>query len=176
MEFFNQHKNRETGGQSQAPEEILWTGKSSQWKNFKTYSFCVLMLFAVCLAACIVEHQYKNWIMLFALYPLGRALYAWFELRITEYKLTNQRLIFRYGVFNRMTSEIELYRIREVFLLEPWYERIVGLGDIRLQASLRSIPDFYIPAVKHAGELRETLRAAVEKLRAEKSADEFDTN
>ena len=134
------------------------------------------MLFAVGLAVCIVEHQYKNWIILFALYPLGRALYAWFELRITEYKLTSRRLIFKYGVFNRMTSEVELYRIRDVFLIEHWYERIVGLGDIRLQASLRSIPDFYVPAVKHAGELRETIRTAVEQIRAEKGTDEFDTN
>lgn len=121
-------------------------------------------------------NKHKGWLMLLVLYPLGRALCAWFEVRSTEYRLTNQRLVFKYGVFNRMTSEIELYRVKDVLLTEPWYERIIGLGDIKLQSSQRSIPDFNIPAVKHAEKLREIIRDTVEQRHTEKGVRELDAN
>lgn len=168
-------QNQNAGIQEQTSEETRWTGRSSQWANFKDYLFSFLMLLAVFIAVLLVN-KYRGWLMICALYPLGRALYAWLEVRSTEYRLTNQRLVFKYGVFNRTTSEIELYRVKDVLLTEPWYERLVGLGDIKLQSSQRSIPDFRIAAVKHADKLREIIREAVEQRRTEKGVGELDTN
>ncbi|MDR2563675.1 MAG: PH domain-containing protein [Prevotellaceae bacterium] len=175
MNPYIQNRGQQSAGQTQNPEETRWSGRSSQWANFKDYLFSALMLLAVFIAVLMVE-KYKGWLMLCALYPLGRAFYAWLEVRSTEYRLTNQRLIFKYGIFNRTTSEIELYRVKDVLLTEPWYKRIVGLGDVKLQSSQRSIPDFRIVAIKHAGELREIIRESVEQRRSEKGVSELDTN
>ncbi|MDR2466863.1 MAG: PH domain-containing protein [Prevotellaceae bacterium] len=110
-------------------EKIIWVGKSSQWTNLKTYARCVLM---AAMVALVYLHWKLAWVGLFLLYPAGRALFAWYETYSGSYRLSTTRLLCKKGVFNRVTTETETSKIREVILSEPWYKRIIGLGDIRL--------------------------------------------
>jgi len=100
--------------------------------------------------------------------PIFYALWRWIDTRLTEYELTSQRLVFRSGVFNRKTEEIELYRVRDSSLDEPLLLRLFGTGNIVLYATDSSAATFVLRAVKAAADVRQKLRAAVEAARDQK--------
>ncbi|MDR0559055.1 MAG: PH domain-containing protein [Prevotellaceae bacterium] len=111
-------------------EKIIWEGGPSQWLNFNTFLICMLM--AGVLVCVTMWHGLLWWVHVLFYYPFGKAIYAWFKLNSVKYKLTNYRFVRKDGVFNRSTKEFDLKELREVELIEPWYERIVKLGDIKL--------------------------------------------
>ena len=71
-------------------------------------------------------------------------------------------------------DEIELYRIKDSTVDNPFILRILGLGNIRLITSDKSTPVITIPAIKDAREVRETIRKRVEYLRDKKRVREVD--
>lgn len=131
-----------------AEEQSLWKGSPSQAVNLGVYAFCLLLC----------------WLVLPVLY----ALWRWIDTRLTEYELTSQRLVFRRGVFNRKTEEVELYRVRDSSLDEPLFLRLFGAGNVVISATDASSPSMMLRAVKGAAEVRQKLRAAVEAVREQK--------
>jgi uncharacterized membrane protein YdbT with pleckstrin-like domain len=115
-------------------------------------------------------------ILLVAVIALVYALYHYLIVNAATYTITNQRLISKIGLFNRATSEIELYRVKDVHLFEPLQLRMFGLGTIHLISSQKSSPLSELKAIKDAVELREQLRHLVENRRNEKGVGEYDTN
>ena len=131
-----------------AEEQSLWKGSPSQVVNLGAYLLCLLLF----------------WLVV----PIFYALWRWIDTRLTEYELTSQRLVFRSGVFNRKTEEIELYRVRDSSLDEPLLLRLFGTGNIVLYATDSSAATFALRAVKAAADVRQKLRAAVEAARDRK--------
>jgi uncharacterized membrane protein YdbT with pleckstrin-like domain len=131
-----------------AEEQSLWKGSPSQAVNLGAYVLCLLLC----------------WLVLPVLY----ALWRWIDTRLTEYELTSQRLVFRRGVFNRKTEEVELYRVRDSSLDEPLFLRLFGAGNVVISATDASSPNLLLRAVKGAAEVRQKLRAAVEAVREQK--------
>ncbi len=154
-------------------EQMVWKGSSSQLLNFKHYVIAFVVIAASVWATLHFENNY-------ILFPaLLAALYAFYQFLIVNsasYTLTNQRIIRRFGLFNRTTFEIELYRVKDVHLYEPLQLRMFGLGTISLISSQRSTQIFELTAIKNAIEIREQLRHLVEKRRNEKGVGEYDTN
>jgi uncharacterized membrane protein YdbT with pleckstrin-like domain len=142
-------------------EKTIWEGKPSQWLNFKTYVYCIMMMSVVFIA--IFGIMRSMWLALFLLYPAVRALFAWYEVHSINYKLTNLRLLHREGVFNRITTETKLSEIKEVLLIEPWYKRIVGLGDIQLNIYGFSESHILVTGVCNAEETKELFNNAVKQ-------------
>lgn len=137
-----------------AEEQSLWKGSPSQAVNLGTHLLCLLLF----------------WLVL----PLFYALWRWIDTRMTEYELTSQRLVFRSGVFNRKTEEIELYRVRDSSLDEPLLLRLFGAGNIVLYAIDTSAPSIVLRGVRGAEAVRQTLRAAVEATRDQKRVRSFE--
>ena len=131
-----------------AEEQSLWKDSPSQAVNLGTYLLCLLLF----------------WLVV----PLFYALWRWIDTRMTEYELSSQRLVFRSGVFNRKTEEIELYRVRDSSLDEPLLLRLFGAGNIVLYAIDSSAPTIVLRGVRGAEEVRQKLRAAVEATRDQK--------
>ena len=131
-----------------AEEQSLWKGSPSQVSNLGAYLLCLLLF----------------WLVV----PIFYALWRWIDTHLTEYELTSQRLVFRSGVFNRKTEEIELYRVRDSSLDEPLLLRLFGTGNIVLYATDSSAATFVLRAVKAAADVRQKLRAAVEAARDQK--------
>ena len=131
-----------------AEEQRLWKGSPSQVSNLGAYLVCLLLC----------------WLVV----PIFYALWRWIDTHLTEYELTSQRLVFRSGVFNRKTEEIELYRVRDSSLDEPLLLRLFGTGNIVLYATDSSAATFVLRAVKAAADVRQKLRAAVEAARDQK--------
>jgi len=144
-------------------EEIaIWEGKPSQWLNLKAYAYCILMASVVIIVLCNPV-EFKWLFALLLIYPAVRALFSWYELHSVSYKLTELRILHREGVFNRVTTETKLAEIKEVLLIESWYKRIVGLGDIRLNISGFSESYITVSGIRNAEEIKELFNKTIER-------------
>ncbi len=117
-----------------ADERIEWTGTPSQMQNLGWYIACLLLI------------------------PIPWAIWRWAVTRNTVYTLTDQRLSIRRGVFNRVTEDLELYRVRDTRLEQTFFERLFGLGEVVLFTTDTSTPELHLPWLKDAALLRETVR------------------
>jgi uncharacterized membrane protein YdbT with pleckstrin-like domain len=135
-------------------ERTVWFGTPSQVVNLG--AFILLGLFF--------------WLVI----PLFVILWKWLVVKNTKYELTTQRLRMRHGVFNKHTDELELYRVRDYKLQQPFFLRIFSLGDIVLQTSDKTHPHVVIKAIPNGEDLREQLRTYVEECRTRKGVREVD--
>ena len=97
-----------------------------------------------------------------------------FDTRFINYTLTTERLIIKKGILTRTTDEIELYRIKDIRLIEPILQRLVGLSIVEITSSDRSNPNLSLAGIKKGDELRNTMRNEVERLRTTKKVREID--
>ncbi len=129
-------------------ETIVWKGSPSQAINFGTYTLCVL------LSPLIV--------------PIFIFIWKWLEVRATIYELTNERLKMTSGLFTKKFEEIELYRVRDISMVQPFWYRLFGAGNITLLTADVSTPDVILEAIPDPLTVREHLRQAVETVRQRK--------
>ena len=135
-------------------EALLWRGTPSQLVNLPWYVLWLLLF----------------WLVI----PLFILLWQWLVIRTTVYELTSERLKLRSGVLNKHLDEVELYRVRDYKLEQPFFQRLFGLGNIVLQTSDRSHPSVRLRAIRDGEQLYERVRAAVEECRARKGVRELD--
>ena len=135
-------------------EKSLWSGTPSQLVNLPLYILWLLLF----------------WLVI----PLFIMLWQWLVVRNTIYELTSERLRLRSGVLNKQLDEVELYRVRDYQLEQPFFLRLFGLGNITLQTSDRSHPAVRLRAVRDGEQLYEQIRRAVEHSRASKGVRELD--
>ena len=89
-----------------AAEQTIWEGSSSQIRNLHIYILCGLFC----------------WLVV----PLIYAIVKWIQLRSRHYELTTQRVRLRQGVFSKRTDELELYRVKDSTVMEPFWQRLFG--------------------------------------------------
>ena len=136
-------------------EETIWEGNPSHWTSFPFYFISVLFI---------------------PLLGIGLIMGIWRYLTIKYWKITitNQRIIEEKGVLSKTTNELELFRVKDLKLDQPFFLRIVGLSNIILLTSDRTNKRYLIEGVDNGKELREKLRVSVEKRRDEKKVREVD--
>ena len=146
----NEVMNEDTTGNAPAPtaEQVIWTGSSSQVRNLHIYLLCALLCFLIV--------------------PIIYAIVKWIQLRCRVYELTTQRIRIRQGVFSKRTDELELYRVKDSTVLEPFWQRLFGLGNIVITTNEEANPTITLEALPNASETREKLRAAIEECRDRK--------
>lgn len=135
-------------------EILLWQGKPSHWLNFKTYLFCLLFCWLI--------------------FPLLIALWAAIKLKSTRYELTTQRLKIYSGVFNRNIDELELYRVRDYNLKQPFLLRLFGYANLFVVSSDSTTPNIVLAAIGNGNEVREKLRSEVEIRRVQRQVRTLD--
>lgn len=129
-------------------ETDIWKGSSSQWKNFWWFVSCLLLV------------------------PIPWAIWAWLKVKCRVYTVTTERLLIEDGVFNKSQETLELYRVRDLQVNEPFWQRLFGLQNIHLLATditTESVVLDYIP--KDAG-LPDIFRKQVEECRQRKRVRE----
>ncbi len=96
-------------------------------------------------------------------------------LSFTVYKLTEEKLIVESGFLSKKEEEVRLYRIIDLTLKRPLWQRIFGLGTIHCCTGDKSTPEFDILKIKRSKFIKDTLSDLVEKQRDAKriSAREF---
>lgn len=135
-------------------EEIIWEGTPSQLVNIKCYVLCGIFFWTI--------------IPLFVMY------WNYLKIKNTKFIITSQRLISKEGVFNKTTEQIELYRIKDIILIEPFLLRIFNLGNITLITSDKTKLNLLLSAMHNPNNMRDTIRNLVEDLRVSKDVKEVD--
>lgn len=144
-------------------EVSVWHGTPSQWTNFGTYLLCLL------LAAGIVTAYFLTLLgpivlaglALPALWAIGR----WIATRCERYEVTSERIKITTGLLSRRTNELELYRVRDYSVVESFWLRLVGCGNVVLVTADRTTPHTVLRAVPGAAGLKDQIRVHTERMR-----------
>lgn len=132
-------------------EETLWEGHPSQITNFWQYTFLIIIgVFTAGLGFLVT---------------LPMAIWLYVSTKKTIYRLTNQRFICERGVFSTVADELELYRVRDTTVSQPFLIRLFGLGHIDIVTTDKSDPNVRIKGITDAKEVREIMRTHVEARR-----------
>src|SRR2546423_14528655 len=98
------------------PEETIWRGSSSQWKNLG--SFLLQTLFAAVVVVIFAavwrgsSSQIKNlspYILVLLAVPIFIVLANYLKTKSKVYELTSERLKTTEGIFSKVTDTLELY-------------------------------------------------------------------
>lgn len=135
-------------------DEVVWKGTPSQVVNANTFVVCGLFF----------------WLVIPAVFGVWR----WLVVRCTEYELSSERLRIRRGVLNKVTEEVELYRVKDTTLMEPFFLRMFSVGNIILHTSDRTHPIQVLEAVADPRDVKEKIRGLVEIQRRVKGVREID--
>ena len=136
------------------PEETIWRGPSSQKKN--------LGLFILCGLFC--------WLIV----PIFIALARYLQTKNKIYELTSERLKTSEGVFTKTTESLELYRVKDIEVVQPFWFRTLGLENAHVTTSDISSPLIVIDAIPVEIHLADKLRNQVEIIRTQKGVREID--
>lgn len=170
--------------QNSANEQTLWNGSPSWLLHLG--KVIIWGILGIVLPALIIYlwtngQQNPKLDMFFWIFVLGSFIIPFaiifikiFDTRFTNYSLTSERLIIKKGILTRTTDEIELYRVKDIRLVEPFLQRLVGLSVIEITSSDRSNPNLSLSGIKNGDELRNNLRNQVERLRTNKNVREVD--
>ncbi|MDR0793582.1 MAG: PH domain-containing protein [Chitinophagaceae bacterium] len=166
-------------------EVIHWSGKPSQWINFKEY-FSFGFMFVMGLAIFIFCRKviplfpqaiffavFGLFLSVICLYRILREfLYIFYQ----KYTITNQRIIIQTGIFERITHDIELHKIKDVFLREPFILRLRNRGTIELISSQFTAQRRYLQGIKNPIPIKDAIRELVLRRRTEMGVHEIDTS
>lgn len=135
-------------------EEIVWRGTSSQAKN--------LGLFILAGLFC--------WLIV----PIFIALARYLQTKNKIYELTSERLKITEGVFSKVTDTLELYRVKDIEVRQPFIYRTLGVENIVVNTSDLSSPVVVLEAIPVVIGLGDKMRNAVEAVRMLKRVREID--
>jgi|SRR5699024_10122588 len=126
-------------------ENIIWEGKAS-WKSAIGVLDIILTLITGGL-----------WIIVPAI--------KIFKLNKLKYKVTTQRIIIKEGLASTSSTEIELYRVKDLSVTQTFMQKILNIGDITIQSAGIQNTNLKMKAIPNAYELREQIRASVHTTR-----------
>lgn len=135
-------------------EKIVWSGTPSQLINTRCYIFCGLF----------------SWLLI----PLVIMIFEYLKIKTTKFELTSQRLLIRTGILNKKTEQIELYRVKDIHLDEPFIMRLFKLGNLKIETSDKEFPEKILPAMSNPEVLKDEIRNLVESLRISRNVRELD--
>jgi uncharacterized membrane protein YdbT with pleckstrin-like domain len=135
-------------------EETVWRGTSSQAKNLGVFILCGLFC----------------WLIV----PIFIALSRYLQTKNHVFELSNERLKITEGVFSKVTETLELYRVKDIEVLQPFWSRILGVENIQVNTSDLSSPVILLEAIPKSVGLADKLRNAVETIRMQKKVREID--
>jgi hypothetical protein len=79
--------------------------------------------------------------LVLAVLTLGLSLlFAWVRARGTHYRITSQRLVIERGLLSKKMEQVDLYRVVDYVVERPLGQRIVGTGNIVLEAMDKTTP------------------------------------
>ena len=145
-------------------EKTIFLGSSSQVLNVDVFGGCGLGAIALLVLSALFWWGF----LLLLPVPICIAAWKWLELKSRVYEVTTERIKVSRGIFSKRTDELELYRVKDLTLIEPFFFRMFGLGSVIITTNDASTPMLTIHAVKRVKELREELRQAVEVCRDKK--------
>jgi len=161
-------------------ERTLWEGTPSQIINLPLFILCALVAGGLIGGGFYLRDRMGNGAYIMAaaaVVPLFIAVWKWIKTNATKYHLTTERLHLTTGVFSRKTEDLELYRVKDYHIYEPFTMRLFGLADINLNTMDDQNATIYMKAIPDGKGLRDQIRKHVELCRDRKRVrvQEFET-
>ena len=162
------------------PEETVWRGSVSQWKNCGFFvvqavlAAAIIVIFVMARRSAPEMSNFSPYILVLLSVPIFIAARRYLQTKCTIYEVTNERLKTTEGVLSKVTDTLEFYRIKDIESQQPFLYRLCGIENVRLNTSDASSPLAIIEAVpRHAG-LADLIRNQVETIRQQKGVREID--
>ena len=130
--------------------KTIWQGSPSPLIHLGLYFSCVFLL------------------------PLPIALWRYWQVRSTRYRLTTERLVCQQGIFHQSQDEVELYRIKDYTITASLFYRWLGIANLVLFTSDRTHQELVLKGITNAYRVKELIRKQVEELRTQKGVREID--
>jgi uncharacterized membrane protein YdbT with pleckstrin-like domain len=135
-------------------EETIWRGTASQLKNLGCFILCGLF--------CVL------------IVPIFIGLRRYLETKNKVFELTSERLKMTEGIFSKVTETLELYRVKDIEVLQPFWYRMLGLENIKVNTSDLSSPVVLLDGIPQKIGFADKMRNAVEAVRMLKNVREID--
>lgn len=97
-----------------------------------------------------------------------RLLFFGLPWTFTIYSFDEERLFIKSGMLNIKEDEIRLYRILDLSLSRSLFQRMFGLGSIKVDSSDKTMGCFVIKNIKNSQEGKEMLSRLIEEERQRK--------
>ena len=162
-------------------EETVWRGSVSQWKNFGFFLLQILLAAVIVvllvLAGRSSSPEMRNlspYILILLAVPIFIAGKRYLQTKCKVYELTSERVKTTEGVFSKITDTLELYRVKDIEMRQPFLYRLCGIENVQLNTSDASSPFILIEAIPHSVGLGDKIRNQVETIRQQKGVREID--
>ncbi|MCP3873237.1 MAG: PH domain-containing protein [Desulfobacteraceae bacterium] len=182
-------------------EKLIWKGRPSLWfatrsffRIIKTIVYCAAFLYLVKEYLPVYEIPVPKiiplpdfisihggaifyillWFLILFVFRVINFIKLVLNIICTDIHLTNEQISFREGIFNKFKKRIELYKIKDLSLYEPFFYRIMGLQNINIVAAEHTVRFPRLTAVPKKADLYELLSRLVEKAREKKGVQEVD--
>lgn len=143
---------------SETQEQVVWEGSQSQVLNFGIF----ISMGIVSLIILVVSLMFFPLAAVLVVIPLAYILVKWIVVKNHRYKVTTERIFYTTGIFSKRTEAMELYRVRDVDMYEPFWQRLFKLGNVSLTTSDKTSMNFLLKAVPNPAELMNNIRKNVE--------------
>jgi uncharacterized membrane protein YdbT with pleckstrin-like domain len=102
--------------------------------------------------------------LLITVLTLGLALIVFvIRQRATRYRVTTERVVVERGLFSKRIEQIDIYRINDYVVELPFSQRLMGTGNLVLEAMDKTTPHIHLTALgTDVRALYEELRKATE--------------
>ena len=139
------------------PEQELWRGGYSSKAMLGTWVICGL----VSLALLMVGVSWQPWTAAWWLLVLVLMALPWlYYLAVlcyrrlgVRYLLTTQRFIHERGILRRVNDRIEVLDMDDITFEQKLWERLSGVGTIRIVSHDRSDPELSLPGIENVQEV-----------------------
>jgi len=140
-------------------EEVIWEGHYS-FRNFLLRILFGALLTALWVMLVVEIWGLGHWNWEFAAILLGMAvLVFWVNLgfrlfrahRSHHYRLTNRRLFITSGFFRRRVDQVELMRIKDLYVQQSMIGDWLGIGTVSIISSEASLPKAYLVGINDPG-------------------------
>jgi membrane protein YdbS with pleckstrin-like domain len=138
------------------PEQELWRGAYSYRAMLgAAIGAGIATLIGLILLIWVGRFEAVHWII------LGAIAVIWLYLALSamrrrvgiRYRLTNQRFFIETGIFRRVTDRIEVIDINDMEFEQDFFERMFGVGSIKVCATDHSVPKVTLDGIEHVEEV-----------------------
>ena len=137
---------------------LIFDGPPSQMLNLHKY----ILYSSFPIPIVIFAPDWEYFLLTTAIAALG-ALWAYLEVVSVHYTITTKEIIVRKGLFSRRNDYFDIKRLRDVVLLQPFFLRLFGLGNVELITSDATDPQLLLIGVPEPEYLVRLIRSAAEK-------------
>lgn len=151
--------------------------RPSQVINYGAYLFAAVQMAVVAACFAVLRQHWKTispWILAaLLLVILANAALTWLKTASSSYHVGKNRLTWRAGILSRTTQSLELYRVADVTMRQPLFQRLFGVGQITIRSADANHREIVIPGVPAPDRFRDWLTDAVQQTRRERGMREI---